>query len=169
MKPCIVMIGDSINGPGGISSVVRTYRDVGFLRERNISYLSNYDGAGLLMQTTVMVRAILAFLRLRFSQGVALAHIHSASRGSFWRAALHGELAHITGVPYVLHIHSGEFVVFFNEACGRFAKALVRRVLRRASGVICLTPGWKTQLQLIAPQAVPVSYTHLTLPTSDLV
>lgn len=153
MKPCIVMLGDSIAGPGGIAAVVRTYIDTGFLRERNIAYLSNYEGAGPLRQISVVRAAIFAFLRLRFVQGVSLVHIHSASRGSFWRASLFGELARITGVPYVLHIHSGEFPVFFNEGCGRFAKAIVRRALHRAAGVICLTPGWKAMLQPIAPQA----------------
>ncbi len=157
MRPHIIMVGDSISGPGGISAVVKTYRDTGFFSERNIIYLSNYEGAGGMRQIRVMNRAILAFLFLRLKQRASLVHIHSASRGSFWRAAMFGELARITGVPFALHIHSGEFPAFF-DGCNRFAKALVRRTFRQARGVICLTPGWKKKLlSQIDPQAAMTS------------
>jgi glycosyltransferase involved in cell wall biosynthesis len=149
----IVMVGDNLAGPGGIAAVTRSYLEAGFFRERNVVYLSNYDGAGPVRQVNVMQRAMLAFLRLRFGGGVSLMHIHSASRGSFWRAAVLAGLARITGVPYVLHIHSGEFPVFFGEECGRLAKFFVRGVFQAAAGVICLTPGWKARLQPMAPLA----------------
>jgi glycosyltransferase involved in cell wall biosynthesis len=153
MKPCIVMMGDSISGPGGIAAVARTYLSTGFFRKREIVYLSNYEGAGPLRQIGVVLRAALAFLHLRLGPGVTLMHIHSASRGSFWRAALFSELAAATGVPFILHIHSGEFPSFFDDGCGPRAKAFVRRVFRRAAGVLCLTPGWRATLQPLEPQA----------------
>ena len=157
------MFGDSIAGPGGISAVVSTYRDVGFFRERNIRYLSSYEGSGFFRQIGVILQESFSFLHMRFMRNVVLVHIHTASRGSFWRATLFSKLADITGVPYILHIHSGEFLVFFNDCCGRFAKYIIRRTFRSAAGIICLTPGWKEALQNISPQS---NFTSLPNPVS---
>jgi glycosyltransferase involved in cell wall biosynthesis len=149
----VVVIGDSLSGPGGISSVVRTYRDTGFFEKRGVRYLSNFEGPGVLLQLKVMLHLIVTLIQLRFRDAVDLLHIHSASRGSFWRAAIVAELASIAKVPYLLHIHSGEFPEFFKVDCGPVRKAWVRRVLRKAAGVICLTPGWQQQIQQISTQA----------------
>lgn len=149
----VVVIGDNLNGPGGISSVGRTYRDIGFFEQRGVLYLSNYEGPGLLVQLQVMLHLIGTLIQLRIRNSVSLLHIHSASRGSFWRAALVGEFASIAGVPYLLHIHSGEFPEFFKVDCGPVRKSWVRRILRKAAAVICLTPGWQHQIQHISAQA----------------
>lgn len=147
------MVGDNIDGPGGIASVASTYRDAGFLRERGVVYISSFDGAGLPRQVIVMLRAVHGFLKLRRTQAVSLMHIHTASRGSFWRAALLAELARATGVPYILHIHSGEFPIFYKNECKGWMKAVVKRTFQHAASVLCLTPRWQKLLQPIAPSA----------------
>ncbi|SIQ02978.1 Glycosyltransferase involved in cell wall bisynthesis [Aromatoleum tolulyticum] len=151
MERSIVMVGDNILGPGGIASVVRTYRDIGFFDRANVIYLSNYDSPGVRRQLSVMVRTCLAILAMWLNNQVALLHVHAASRGSFWRAAIIGWLARLIRIPYVVHVHSGEFIVFFEKECGRLGKALVRSTLCRSAGVICVTPGWKSKLATIAP------------------
>jgi hypothetical protein len=73
---------------------------------------------------------------------VALLHVHSASRGSFWRKSLLCWLAGRFGVPYVFHVHSGEFPVFFGNECSGWQQRWVRHTLRQAASVVVLTPGW---------------------------
>lgn len=88
----VVMVGDNVNGPGGIASVVRTYAEGGLFDDNSVRYLTNYDGAGAQRQIAVMARIFGQLLSLFLNHRPRLVHIHSASRGSFWRAAAIGEL-----------------------------------------------------------------------------
>lgn len=153
MKSCVVMVGDGLDTAGGISSVIRTYRDGGFFAEKNVVFVSNYEGPGLLRQLRVTARGLLAFVSSFFSWRVELVHIHSASRGSFWRAAVIAGFSRLFACPYVIHVHSGEFLVFFENECGSFAQAVVARVFEGAESVICVAPSWCNAFRKIAPKA----------------
>lgn len=147
------MIGDAIDGPGGISAVARTYRDSGMMAAINAQYVSNYDGAGLMRQLRCMARAIRDTARAVRNDNAKLLHVHSASRGGFWRAFLLCEFARRSHIPFVLHIHSGEFIDFYELECGRLRKAAIRRTLRNAARVVCLTAGWRNRIAAIEPNA----------------
>ncbi len=164
----VVMVGDSLSSPGGIAAVVRTYEACGFFQQYGVSYLSNYGGAGLLRQGRVMLKALSGFWRQLSGGQVGLVHIHSASRGSFWRAALFAALARRAGVPYLIHVHSGEFPDFF-QACGVRGQGFIRHCLRGAAGVICLSPGWVRTLEKLIPGAAFVSLPNpVVLPSQPL-
>jgi hypothetical protein len=60
-------------------------------------------------------------------------------------------LARLFRVPYIFHLHSGEFPLFYGQECGRMAQAWVRRTLRGAARVVALTEGWRAALQAIEP------------------
>jgi glycosyltransferase involved in cell wall biosynthesis len=62
-------------------------------------------------------------------------------------------LAAAFNVPFVLHLHSGEFPSFYLRECGPFRRAWIRLVLRRAFRVVVLTPGWQAELVKIEPAA----------------
>ena len=62
-------------------------------------------------------------------------------------------LAFAFRVPYVFHIHSGEFPDFYARSCGRAAQAWVRLVLRRAARVVVVAPRWRADVLRIEPAA----------------
>lgn len=149
----VVMVGTSLNAPGGMTSVVRTYRDFGFFDDWNVCYLSSYEKPGLATQLSVVFRALFAFVVLLLARKVALLHVHSASRGSFWRKSVFCALARLFGVPYVFHIHSGEFPVFVRQECAPWARRWVVHTLRKAQCVIALTATWCSEIESLAPGA----------------
>ena len=151
--PVIVMVGTSLDAPGGMTSVIKTYRDCGFFEQWNVTYLSSYQRPGWMMQCQVMVRALAQFLALLLRGKVALLHVHSASRGSFWRKSIFCAIARAFDVPYIFHVHSGEFPSFLQKECGALAQAWVRHTLHRAQCVVVLTPGWRATLQELVPEA----------------
>lgn len=163
----VVMVGDSLQSPGGIAAVLRTYEACGFFQKYRVRYLSNYEGAGLLRQGRVMFRSLAECWRQLSGGQVGLVHIHSASRGSFWRAALFAALARRAGVPYLIHVHSGEFPDFF-QACGTRGQGLIRHCLMSAAGVICLSPGWVRILGELVPGAAFASLPNPVLLPSEL-
>jgi glycosyltransferase involved in cell wall biosynthesis len=62
-------------------------------------------------------------------------------------------MARWCGVPYVFHLHSGEFPVFYDKECGPRAQRWVRRTLEGAATVVALTGQWQAALARIAPRA----------------
>ncbi len=164
--PPIYMIGDSLNASGGIASVARSYRDTGLFEQCGIRYLSNYEGPGISRQTRTMVTGILKFLLNGCLGYIKICHIHTASRGSFWRAFLYAKLASALRIPYLLHIHSGEFADFYYHQPS-FRRHLIRQTLTKAARVLCLTPGWQNILGNICPDAkFTILGNPVTLPSS---
>ncbi len=149
----IVMIGPALDSLGGMSSVVATYRESGLFERRRVRYLASYRHANWPDKLARMASALCQFAALLLRRQVALLHVHTASRGSFWRKSVFVGLARLFRVPVVLHIHSGEFMQFYGKECGRVRKALVRRVMRASSCVLCLTPRWQQALIDLEPRA----------------
>ncbi|MTW04021.1 glycosyltransferase [Duganella ginsengisoli] len=147
------MAGTSLESPGGMTSVVRMYRDMGLFDAWNVRYLASYEKPGKATQVRVMAGVAASLLWLLLRGKVSLLHVHSASRGSFWRKSVLCALARLFGVPYVFHLHSGEFPVFYDQECGPRAQRWVRRTLEGAHTLVALTGQWQTALARIAPNA----------------
>lgn len=145
------MLGVGLETPGGITAVVRRYREGGLFASQGVRYVATYEKPRVPTQLRMMSRATLTVLGMLLRGEVRLMHVHSASRGSFWRKSLFCGLARLFRVPYIFHLHSGEFPVFYAQECGRMAQAWVRRTLRGAAGVIALTESWRTVLLAIEP------------------
>lgn len=151
-KKCVVMLGVGEDSRGGMTAVVRTYRRSGLFAAWNVRYLTSYIRPGVGTQLRTAGRAFFALFCALLRGNVALVHVHSASRGSFWRKSSFAALAYVFRVSYVFHVHSGEFVAFY-EKRGTLAKAWMRLVLRNAAHVLVLTEGWRRELQRIEPAA----------------
>lgn len=147
----VVMIGTALSAPGGMTSVVRQYQRAGFFEVQAVRYISSYERAGLLTQVPVMLRALAVLTGLLLSGQVRLVHVHSASRGSFWRKSLFCALARFFDVPYVFHLHSGEFGVFVQEECSPWARRWVAHTLAGAARVVVLTAMWERELGRLFP------------------
>jgi glycosyltransferase involved in cell wall biosynthesis len=119
----------------------------------NVHYISTWEGRGLARQLPVVARALVRILSLLLQRKVLLVHAHAASRGSFWRKSLFCLVARCFGVPYILHLHNGEFLQFFHNECGYFAQRGVRAMLERAARVIVLAETWRGSVAEIAPGA----------------
>ncbi len=145
MKP-VVMIGTDPSTRGGISAVVRTYREMGVFERWPITYLSTHRDGGYLAKLGTAVVALLRFcvLLLRHREGIL--HVHGASRASFWRKAPFMALAQAAGWPVVFHLHGGGFARFVNH-CGPRARAVVRHFLDRAAAIVVVSDRWEAWMR----------------------
>ncbi len=135
------IVGPALEARGGIASVLRAYQDAGLLAR--CVFLCSYEGPGAWRQLSVFVPALARLLAGLCTGRVALLHVHSASRGSFWRKSLLVTLARLFGVPYFFHVHSGELLNHYQQRWPRWQKAWAAYVLRGAARVLVLTPGWQ--------------------------
>lgn len=150
----IMIVGMALNGTGGLVAVAKTQLAGGISARWDVEYVSTYRGGdGPLTQITITSKALWQINSLLRKRCIRLMHIHGASRGSFWRKSMVCALARLYRVPYVFQLHSGEFPIFYDQECGRLAKAWVRKTLRGSAAVIALTEQWKHSLGMIEPLA----------------
>lgn len=148
----VVMIGSELSSPGGISAVAKTYKDSGLFEKANVKYLGSYDKPNKLYMLFKYLRCFFFLLKLLIFKEVSCVHVHSASRGSFWRKAALLELACFFGVRTIFHLHSGEFNNFYSSQIPRIQK-FISKFLSKVDVVIALTETWRKFLLDISPTA----------------
>ena len=153
----VVMLGPGLGCRGGISSVCASYRDGGLFERLGVRYVSTFEQGSAARKLVAAASAVLRFGGLLLKRRVALVHVHVATNASFWRKAFFCELARLAGVPYLLHLHSGDTPAFV-QRCGATGRRWVMRTLRGAQRVVVLSAEWKSWLNTLDP----------TLPTEVL-
>lgn len=130
----ILTVGPDINGFGGISALLRLYRQhiPGFRYASTNSRRGTLAGAFVLMW--LLLR--LPFFRLA---GYDAIHAHGCSGKSFTRKSIVLAWARALGFRTIFHCHGGGFRDYVQAA----GKDRVCRTLHRCDAVAVLTDGWK--------------------------
>jgi glycosyltransferase involved in cell wall biosynthesis len=149
----VLMVGTSLSTMGGVRAVVQGYVDGGlFERFEGVYIPTHCDGSPwskIRAAVTGWFRTGLALARL----DAPLVHVHTSSRASFWRKSGVFLMARAARRPYLLHLHGGEFMQFYEKECGRRAQRFIRHTLRQAALVVVLSDQWRERLLRICPEA----------------
>lgn len=148
----VVMLGTDFSSPGGITAVVRSYRDAGLFDHWPIRFLPTYRRNTSIDKLRTAAVALLRFCLWLLRGQVAVVHAHTAARASFWRKSLFLMLGSACGTRCILHLHDGSFPAYY-DACGPFRKRLIRHILASMDKVVVLTPGWLERIRQIQPTA----------------
>jgi glycosyltransferase involved in cell wall biosynthesis len=160
----VLMVGPGLATPGGMTAVVRSYRDSGLFERAGVRYVSTYEGRAPYLQLKVVAKALWQMTTLLWRGRLRLLHVHCAARGSFWRKSLLCAVARLAGVPYLFHLHSGEFPNWY-EGRPAWVRGWVRTTMRHAAKVLCLSPGWVELVRVIEPRArVGVLHNPVSVP-----
>ena len=150
-KRYIVMIGNALDGRGGMSSVVATYQAGGLFDQCAIIYLPSHADGTHLHKLKTALASLHELAMLLFKGQVALVHIHGASGKSFWRKSLYILLSFALRCPVIFHLHGGGFRGFFRHSPVLAQKA-IRRILERCARVIVLSQAWADAAHDISPR-----------------
>lgn len=155
----IVMLGidPASQVKGGISSVVDVYRANGLFARWRIAYIGTVASGSHAYKMRCLAVALWAFIKLVFADRVSLVHAHTASRASFWRKSLFMLIARSAGIPVILHLHGGDFELFYRSECGKWRQRYIRYVLRSVDRVIVLSQQWRARIESIEPAAKTVT------------
>jgi glycosyltransferase involved in cell wall biosynthesis len=144
------MIGPAREVRGGVSAMVNVYFAHGLFERWPAEYLASHCDGSKARKAWQALKSWIAFMGRLVTGRVALLHVNIASDASFWRKSLFILPAHLLRVPYLLHMHGGNFVAFYRNrspAVQRF----IRWVYRNARAVIALSDEWRDMLASIAP------------------
>lgn len=144
----VALIGSGSKGKGGIASVFRMYFESEYLcsKYRLIEITSHADKTDTKFKKLFVAARALAKLVL-MSPKIDVAHIHSASWASFYRKSILLFAAKLLGKKTIFHIHSGEFIMFYEDRSGPRAKKYIRKTIRAADKVVVLAQNWKACIE----------------------
>lgn len=128
----ILTVGPAMNGPGGLSALMRMYRSA-FPGFRHLSYSSRRGPlAGLFV--TLYPLVALPFMRL---SGYSILHVHATTGSFFHRAECVVRFGQKLGFRTVFHFHDEDFDEFLGSVSPRHIETI-----RRASAVAVLSDSW---------------------------
>ncbi len=150
----VLQVGPSPQAKGGISSFIANLLPSLEASQVPYIFLSTYlDG----FYFSTYLRSIIGFLGLLPS--FSILHIHSASRGSFYRKSFFVLISKLFGKKVILHYHGGALESFYNKSPGLLQR-YISFVLRLPDRVLVLGPQWLGVLNKICPSARGQVLTH---------
>jgi glycosyltransferase involved in cell wall biosynthesis len=149
----IVMIGTGRATRGGISSMVNVYFAAGLFDRWDAEYIETHCDGSRARKAFKALGAWVKFMARLGAGSVALLHVHIASDASFWRKAMFIVPARALGLPYILHMHGGDFGRYYRERCGPMVQRFLASLYRNARTVIALSDEWKRAIEEVVPDA----------------
>jgi glycosyltransferase involved in cell wall biosynthesis len=147
------MVGTHPATMGGISTVVRGYMQAGLLERYSCVYVPMHRDGTALQKTRIAFVGYLRILAYLLTRDTPLLHIHVSSRASFWRKSIVCQMARFLRRPYILHVHGSEFMQFYADECGSWARRFIGSVFDAAALVLALSDQWRDNLLKISPRA----------------
>lgn len=141
------MVGPDLSGQGGISGVVKIWRESGFFPDDNLIYVSSASDISR-HKVITMLKGLFRYVTVL--GGAGLVYIHTAAYTSFYRKSLFILLARLFGRKIVLHVHPSEFVDFY-AVLSRLPLKYCTFVLRRVDIFVVLTEEVKRSLVRLFP------------------
>ena len=132
----IMMVGPNIDGLGGISRVVRIWRDGSVFSDNEVKYISTVTDRGV-NKGLYLLKAFASFVG-SILKGQPLVYIHTSSYNSFRRKSVFLAAGLMFRRKIVLHIHPTHFHQFVLELKG-IERALTHFLLNRVDGLVVLT------------------------------
>lgn len=137
----VLMIGPSLESKGGMATVEKQ------LVERlprlgvHVEFVPTYSDANKPIKLAIAAQG---YVRFRRACPVCDAvHVHMASRGSYERKKCFIRYAERMGKPVVIHLHGGEFGVWFDRELSEQKRGEVRGLFESAAAVIVLSEEWR--------------------------
>ncbi len=157
-----VTVATGAVGKGGISTVLSTLKESGFFKATNTRLITSHKKGkfGKLSLVLNYLAAIAQLIILFMKYQVGVVHIHMASRGSYLRKALIVRLVNALGAKVIIHLHGGEFQLFYSDESSLKKQAHIRATFNMADKIIVLSTQWQQWMNSIvnAPSKVCVVY-----------
>lgn len=141
----VLMVGPSVDSKGGIATVINNILAKGFAEKTEIHFIASTNDKSRMKQ---LIKYGLFWIKFVFFLGKCdLVHVHTASRGSWFRKSLIMEFCIKCNKSYVIHLHGAEFMKFYNSEMNCEKRKQVARLFNKAKRVIVLSEEWKENIK----------------------
>jgi glycosyltransferase involved in cell wall biosynthesis len=108
-------------------------------------------GANIYLSPIVLARAVLRIVFLQVWQGIDVIHINLSANASVYRKVVVAAVASALRIPYVIHLHSGEFGTFW-DSCNEPTRRWIDALFTNAKSIIVLGRVWSDLLVTRLPE-----------------
>ncbi len=143
----VIMIGPSIDDPGGIASVLQSYISSDLPRLVDLVLIETARGRGLFRHLRGLVGTARAIAAAVSTPG-AIVHVHMSFGGSFWRKSAVLIAAHLAGRSTMLHLHGSRFHTW--AAAGALRRRMVRYVFGLSDVIVVLSQSWAERVRALS-------------------
>ena len=147
-RPCVVIVGPTIGGAGGIAVVTETLLESSLAARFELVHVATHADSGAIRKSLVAFAGIARVAFRIATRKADLVYLHTSSGFSLRRKATVAMLARLGRCAYVVHVHGSDFDGYY-RAAHAWERWLVRLTLSRAALVIAVAPAWEKRLQAI--------------------
>ena len=165
----VAHVGPDLLGRGGMPSVISDLFASPLAARHRFEFIATYgsfgDGVDRGRRLTTFVRGLVRLVRWSLGPGPRLVHIHTATRGSWYRKALCLLAVRATGRPVILHVHAGAGDIgAFCERIGPVRLRVFARTFRSADRVVAVSRASAAEIErrlgvpdvLVVPNRAPL-------------
>jgi glycosyltransferase involved in cell wall biosynthesis len=132
-------------GQGGVDRMMDELRgalQIDRFASTKAYFITTRGPGSILFSPVFLAHAILRLLLLRLLGRVDVVHINLSAHGSTYRKLILARISRICRLPYVLHLHSGQFDHFWDSRKSILKKE-IDLMFRRSRRIVVLGNHWK--------------------------
>lgn len=146
-KPLHVLVATPVAamGQGGIDRVMASLRDELVRSEADaieVEFRASRGAGHVTLSPFFLGTFLLRLLTLRLAGKLDLVHINLSSEGSTYRKLQIARLCRWLGVPYLLHLHGGDYMSFWKADNSRLSRSILE-MFEGAARIVVLGSTWK--------------------------
>ncbi|MDP4183032.1 MAG: glycosyltransferase family 4 protein [Bacillota bacterium] len=156
MKSKVIMIGPCLNTQGGISSVLKIYKNN--IKDLELDFIASYSGKNRYRDIYFFFISVIKTIIICIISQNTIFHINTASKGSFFRKSILTKICLFFKKKVILHIHGGGFVNFI-ESSSPHKKRKIISLLNKVNSIIVLSDFWlDSYKKYVPPKKIKVLY-----------
>ena len=132
-------------GQGGVDRMMDELRrtlQIDRFANTKACFITTRGPGSILWSPFFLAQAIVRLLLLRLLKRVDVVHINLSAHGSTYRKLILARISRICRLPYMLHLHSGQFDHFWDSRKS-ILKSEIDLMFRRSQRIIVLGNHWK--------------------------
>ncbi|WP_417308310.1 glycosyltransferase family 4 protein [Devosia sp.] len=151
----LVTMPTGANGQGGIDRIMATLGNAVKTEDRpglTVRFSATRGPGHIITSPFYLARFMLLMVWLRLTGRLDLLHINLSSHGSTYRKLIIAAFARVLRVPYVLHLHGGNYREFWADSAPLMSRAILS-MFNHAAGIVVLGSVWRGFVANRAPAA----------------
>jgi len=142
----LIQVGPDPNERGGIASVISVLSAYNRRTGIDEKIIPTAKSGGHLFQLAIFFSGLFKIVAACLTRSVNIVHIHMSSRGSCMRKSIVAIACRVTGTPFIIHLHGGDFDKYFEQQISGRKRKFISSIFSSADATVALSNYWKDWL-----------------------
>lgn len=139
----VLVIGPDLESKGGISTVIKNFRNSFTEEDISLEIFSTWKEGGFFKKQLYVIKQLIIFIYLVSKNKYDIVHIHFAQDGSFYRKSIYARISKFYKARVIMHSHSSSFDLFYNKLNNNSKKSVISFFKNYVNQLVVLSEEWK--------------------------